>query len=587
MKLKRVIQYSDLYPEEVGNLPDAQSFIKGLRREDLCNITANMMTRLNGMPFYDPALDPRKNEYDFVGFFLSNRDPVFTQDIIKRHEAAVRQLPENITGGFVATSKVAIMSFQRLFFSVIPETKQNYSTQIEKDFSRALLRVNEDVYEADYDADKHQAEPLDLRLAHLYLAYYYANEDVESSDVHDAFRRQITKSITLFSFLFRSKDKRIKKLRAKFMAHYHIGNWVEYILPHIMTIHYLKEKSGLLKIKGDHKQGRKARRVIEKSCIDKEALIPVSNNPDFMVFRSKPYIRMKKYHYAITSMTFVVEHLFNSVYFELKSFRKDAGFMSDDEFRQYYTTEFSQKYMFEGYVKQCMPSTVICSVSGSQCDALLEQVKNNGVNTDGIVPPDYYLKVPEGCIIFEYKDALTSAKVKESRNAEKLFADIRRNFYENDKGSHKGVTQLLDSAKAIQEGAFFFDNLETDSIIYPVLVVDNPVYSMRGMHTILEYMMRDECNRRGLRSETIKPLVLMDVATLKLYSDYLNSNGLVDTFEQYYQHINPNGAKAKNDPFEMLISFTEFMKDKEIGNMQKVIDRLLREAAPLLRQYKD
>ena len=585
MKLKRVIQYSDLYPEESDNLPDAQSFIKGLRREDLCTITANMMTRLNGMPFYDPALDPRKEEYDFVRFFLSVRDPIFTQDVINRHAAAVRRLPESIKDGFVATSKVAIMSFQRLFFSVIPDTKQDFSTQVEKDFSRALLRVNEDVYEADYDGDKHLTEPLDLRLAYLYLAYNYANEDVDSSDIHDAFRRQLIKSITLFSFLFRSKDKRIKLLRARFMAHFHIGNWVEYIIPHIMTFHYLKEKSGLLKIKGDHKSGRKARRVIERSCIEKDALIPVTDNPDYLVFRGKPYIRIKKHHYAITNMTFVVEHLFNSVYFELKSFRKDAGFMSDDEFRQYYTTEFSQKYMFEGYVKQCIPSTVVKSVSGSQCDALLELAKNNGVNTDGIVPPDYYLKVPEGCIIFEYKDALTSAKVKESRNAEKLFSDIKRNFFENDKGSHKGVTQLLDSAKAIQEGAFFFDNLENDSVIYPVLVVDNPVYSMRGMHTILEYMMRDECKRRGLRSETIKPLVLMDVATLKLYSDYLNSNGLVATFEQYYQHINPNGAKAKNDPFEMLISFTEFMKDKEIGNKHKVFDRLLREAAPLLRHY--
>ena len=460
MKLKRVIQYSDLYPEESGNLPDAQSFIKGLRREYLCNLTANMMKRLNGMPFYDASLDPRKEEYDFVRFFLSVRDPVFTQDVINRHAAAVKRLPESIKDGFVATSKVAIMSFQRLFFSVIPDTKQDYSTQVEKDFSRALLRVNEDVYEAVYDGDKHLSEPLDLRLAYLYLAYNYANEDVDSSDIHDAFRRQLIKSITLFSFLFRSKDKRIKLLRARFMAHFHIGNWVEYIIPHIMTIHNLKEKSGLLKIKGDHKSGRKARRVIERSCIDKEALIPVTDNPDYMVFRGKPYIRIKKHHYAITNMTFVVEHMFNSVYFELKSFRKDAGFMSDDEFRQYYTTEFSQKYMFEGYVKQCMPSTVICSVSGSQCDALLEQAKNNGVNTDGIVPPDYYLKVPEGCIIFEYKDALTSAKVKESRNAEKLFADIKRNFFENDKGSHKGVTQLLDSAKAIQEGAFFFDNLE-------------------------------------------------------------------------------------------------------------------------------
>ena len=77
----------------------------------------------------------------------------------------------------------------------------------------------------------------------------------------------------------------------------------------------------------------------------------------------------------------------------------------------------------------------------------------------------------------------------------------------------------------------------------------------------------------------------MDVATLTLYSDYFNSNGLVNAFEQYYQHINPNGIKAKNEPFEMLISFTEYMKDKEIGNMHKVFDRLIKEAAPLLRHY--
>ena len=98
MEIKRVIQYSDLYPEEMGNLPDAQSFIKGLRREDLCIITANMMTRINGMPFFDPALDPKKDEYDFVRFFLSDRDPVFKQDVINRHAVAVRQLPENIKG---------------------------------------------------------------------------------------------------------------------------------------------------------------------------------------------------------------------------------------------------------------------------------------------------------------------------------------------------------------------------------------------------------------------------------------------------------------------------------------------------------
>ena len=143
---------------------------------------------------------------------------------------------------------------------------------------------------------------------------------------------------------------------------------------------------------------------------------------------------------------------------------------------------------------------------------------------------------------------------------------------------------MLDSAEAIQDGAFFFDDCPTDSVIYPVLVVDNPAYSMRGMHTVLEYLMRDECQRRGMRLDTIKPLILMDVATLKLYSVYINQNGLIRVFEDYYQHIDSSSASVAGDPFETLVSFSEYMKSKEIKNMGKIYDRLLREARPVLRR---
>ena len=585
MELKRVIQYSDLFPEQAGNLPDERSLVKGLKRESLCTITANMVQRLNGMPFFDNSLDPRREEFDFVRFFLSDKDPAYTQEIVNRHAAAKKKIPANFTGGFTATSKAAIMSFQRLFFSVKPKKNQDYSAQIEKDFSNALLLENQKVYEAEYDPKKYESEPKDLQLARLYLAYNYANEDVESLDTHDLFRRQLTKSVSLFTYLFRSKDKRVKVLRRRFLAHFHIGSWVEYIIPHVMSLHFLKEDSGLLILKGSGKYGKKARRVVEKSCIEKDALIPEGDNPDFMAFRGKPFIRLKKHHYAITNQSFVIEHMFNSVYFELKQYRKDAGFLNDDEFRQFYTTEFSQKYMFEGYVKGLLPLSTQFSISGSQCDIELENARKNGINTDGIVPPDYYIRVPEGCIVFEYKDALTNAKVKESRDAEKLFADIKKKFFENEKGSHKGVTQLLDSAKAIQEGSFFFDKTYPDSIVYPVLVVDNPVYTMRGMHTLLDYMMREECTRRGMRSDTIKPLVLMDVATLKLYADYLNTSGLIKAFDTYYKYVDPNGDVVDNHSFEDLVSFTDFMKDKDISHMGNVFDRIIREAKPVLRHY--
>lgn len=360
---------------------------------------------------------------------------------------------------------------------------------------------------------------------------------------------------------------------------------MEYIIPHVMSIHFLKQNSGLLILKGSGRNGKIARRVVEKSCIEKDLLIPENDNPDFMVFRSKPFICLKKHHYAITNPAFVVEHIFNSVYFELKRYRKDAGFVTDDEFRQYYTTEFSQKYMFEGYVNNILPNNTLFSISGSQCDKVIEEARINGSNTKGVVPPDYYIRVPEGCIVFEYKDALTNAKVKESRDVERLFADIRKKFFENDKGSHKGVTQLLDSAQAMQEGTFFFDNPDHETAIYPVLVVDNPVYTMKGMRNLLEYMMREECTKRGMRLNNIKPLVVVDVATLKLYADYINANGLIAVFESYYKHVDPQGQKVREDLFETLISFSEFMKSKPIQNMEIVFNRIIREAKPLLQHY--
>lgn len=585
MIIQRVIQYDDLYPEQENNLPDVNTFIKGLRREDLCVITANMMMKLAGKPFFDRGLDPGKDEFDFVRFFLSDRDPTFTQDVLKRYDAARRKLPANYNGVFIATSKPAITSFQRLFFSIKPDVNQDQSVHVEQDYFKALLLVNQKVYNAVFDGTKYSSESNDLKKARAYLAFNYANEDVEASDIDDLYRRQIAKTVSLFTFLFRSKDRRVKVLRRKFLAHFHIGSWVEYLIPHIMALYFLKKQSGLLVIKGNGEYGKKARRVVEKSCIDKNVIIPIGENLDYTAFRANPFIRMDRHHYAIISPSFVVEHMFNSVFFELKKYRADAGFLTDDDFRRYYTTEFSQKYLFEGYVKQCLPTNVEVALPGSRCDAILEKERQSGRRVDGVVPPDYYLRAPEGCIIMEYKDAFASAKVKESRDAEELFADIKEKFFENNKGKHKGITQLLDCAESIHKETFFFDQSSNTSFIYPVLVVDNPVYTMRGMRVLLEKLMRDECHKRGMHSELIRPLILMDVATIRLYSDYLNDNGLVKTFEEFYQHVDPTGSIAKHDPFESLISFTEYMKDKNLGNMQKVFDRIIHEAKPILDGY--
>ena len=148
-------------------------------------------------------------------------------------------------------------------------------------------------------------------------------------------------------------------------------------------------------------------------------------------------------------------------------------------------------------------------------------------------------------------------------------------------GSLDNYTSQLVSAKVIYTFDMFLGRLE----IYPVLVVDNPVYTMKGMRNLLEYMMRKECTNRGIRSNNIKPLVVVDVAALKLYADYINASGLIAVFENYYKHVGPQGQKVREDLFETLISFSEFMKSKPIQNMGIVFNRIIREAKPVLQHY--
>lgn len=575
-ELARVIQFGDLFPEQTQNAPEVATLLQGIDRKSLCVLTGNMMSRLSGMPFFDNQLSFRDEKRDFIRFFLSRNSPDFAADILKRYKQFVDS--DQFTGiEYVATSKPAIMAFQREFFALEPE-RFHFDPKIEHNFFKALLLINERIYDAYCDEDKYKEEPFPINLAYVYLAYNYSNEDIEAHDINSILNSQLTKCVTFFTFLFKSKDGRIKVMRRRFMEYYGIRNWTEYVIPHIMTFYRLRGDGRVLEFKGGGKKSIKsAKRVIEASCIDKDDIIPVSCNDDFKVFRSKPFIRLKKNSYVVTSLSFLIEHMYNSLYFELKQYCNEAGFKSEKAFRQFYTTEFSHKYMFEGYVSLCAPYNSELLIAGSQADQLITAARHKG---EGVVPPDYYMRLPEGCVLFEFKDALSSAKIKELRNPEEFLKLLQNRFFNME--SHKGVPQIIDNVECIQNGTFFYDNPSKSSLIYPVLVIDNPSFSIRGVRVMLEKMMREECAKRAIDSNKLRPLILMDVATLKIYADYISTNGLVKTFEEYYEYVDESGYIVQKDPFEALVSFSEYLKCIDAKpNINSTINRMMREAESL------
>ena len=568
----RVIQFSDLFPEQTHETPKVSTLLQGIDRESLCVLTGNMMSRLSGMPFFDSQLSFQDEKRDFIRFFLSRYSLEFADDILKRYKQFVRasQLRDV---EYVATSRPAIMAFQREFFALEPD-KFHFDPKIEHNFFKALLLINERIYNADCDEDNYKDEPFPINLAYIYLAFNYSNEDVEASDIYGLLYSQIAKCVTFFTFMFNSKDRRLKVMRRRFMEHYGIRNWTEYVIPHIMAFYRLSGDCRQLRLNGGKKFIKSAKRVISASCIDKDDIIPVSCNDDFMMFRSKPFIRLKKHCYVVTSLSFLIEHMYNSLYFELKQYCKEAGFKSDKQFRQFYTTEFSHIYMFEKYVSLCTPSNREICIPGSLADQLKTAAKHKGKD---VVPPDYYMRLSDGCVLFEFKDALSSAKVKECRNPEEYLKLLRERFFNI--GSHKGVPQIIKNVECIQKGTFFYDKPCQTSLIYPVLVIDNPSFTIRGVRVILEKMMRDECHKRYIDSRKLRPLILMDVATLKIYADYIRTNGLVKTFEEYYEYVGESSDIVKKDQFITLISFSEYLKRIEAKpNMCSTIKRIMREA---------
>lgn len=87
MAVARVVQYTDLYPEQRDNLPKVEDLISGINRAHLCTMTSNMFTRLVEQPFFDNDLNPDNEEFDYIRFFLSYNNPSFTQEAVSRYKA--------------------------------------------------------------------------------------------------------------------------------------------------------------------------------------------------------------------------------------------------------------------------------------------------------------------------------------------------------------------------------------------------------------------------------------------------------------------------------------------------------------------
>jgi hypothetical protein len=133
------------------------------------------------------------------------------------------------------------------------------------------------------------------------------------------------------------------------------------------------------------------------------------------------------------------------------------------------------------------------------------------------------------------------------------------------KQKSEGIGQLVEQITKIQKGNAFWDkDVSKGSTIYPVLVIGDSKLLPDGLSCLMQNWYKDCCSLEGVRVDIARPLIVLSISTLLLYSHEFKNKGFEYYFEEYYKSI----EKAKNVPSENMllnsvnacISFSEYMQ---------------------------
>ncbi len=159
----------------------------------------------------------------------------------------------------------------------------------------------------------------------------------------------------------------------------------------------------------------------------------VDNDIDYLTIRANPLYKIGETSYRVISPLFAIEKIFNGLYFLLKEINDAFDKTLQINLRQLITFEFSEKYLLYKIIERTYEKKYF-KLSG-------EQMKTLGA-------PDYYIRNGNKVFLFESKDILIRADIKESYDFEQYEKALREKLYFESNGKKK-------SPKAVRQLTFF------------------------------------------------------------------------------------------------------------------------------------
>ncbi len=549
--INRVVEFSTIFPRCA--MPKISKCIVGFDRSQLLGgLLANLVNKVVNKPFFNPDYQGEEKDIDALRFFLSGKNKALILKSIALLKQSAKK--ENIAIEYYlgATEESALYLLREIM--ALTETEGNATIEkTEKNFLKALLAANT----LTIGKGKGQ-NPFPKNNVELYLAAAFASQ-LGSSDFIYSDRRlllltQTVKCIRFFEYA--AKDEVMGPIVNDFCEKYGIKAW--WIYPKaIWSVYGLTDgKAGIIDVgRIVMKEAEQYVSVIDKSSVPCDMVIPKQENSDYAVFRARPLIKISANEYVVLNYQLLVERIFNGLYFDFRDLAEQRGTTQSD-FKRVYSTDFSEHNLFCGILKEGFRNH--CEVMMTEDDCLAADGSKDAKSAS---PPDFYARCGKVVYLFENKDILMSKELKEKGTIQDYVDFLRTRLFQNEKGSPKGVMQLMNHVRKIRSGEFqkrWDANCPTDAIVYPVLVVPDAKFTLQGVKNLLQHWQKGV----GVSMDNVKPIAYTDVGTLCLYQHEFANKGMQTYLDEYYAQSDFSIFEKSgdfNDLPNVMMSFTDYL----------------------------
>lgn len=460
------------------------------------------------------------NPRDFVLKFFSHGNEKFANELLEKIDAIkdgnTYSIPYEIS---------SLKLFEFVFDNDIPKEKIASQEEQEIDIFKAYLLLNQVNTE---DAGKVTAKslvdvPADRKPAAALISNHFHNFDLTNYDLDKLFSTQMIKSISFFEFLEDTPEA--KPLLKEFYSNFKVTDYKDFLkrLIPISASIAMKEKESYTDIDVSQNQDLKTDiAFLEKLTVsDSEKIEDV----DFKGLRAKPLYRAGENTYRIISPLFTLELLFNGLFWKLKEVNYNLPKDSQiKDFNKLKTSQFSEVHLLHKILKRYFGNRYM-QFSGEELDA-----KYDGA-------PDYYVRNGKRVFLFESKDILPTAEVKETTDFLKIEKLLSDKLYKP-----KGIMQLISNVRRTLTNEQQFDkgiNPKT-VIVYPILILHQRLFMTAGLNKLLNFWFQDELlilKQEGFDVSRVKPLVVIDIDTLIFNQDVFINRKLdfEDCLLEYHQ----------------------------------------------------